>query len=584
MRSRPKPSPLSASTSATAVLAAALAAGFANAPGPARADAPQPGAAPAAADRDVAQNVIFLGEGRPLFIRLRLDTGGRGFRASWLDSVKAMHAYLDRNGDGTLTREEADRGGLPTMVRAATGNGAALPRADLDANPRDGKVSLDELADVLRPALGPFRVQINRLAVEKADALFNHLDRDKDGALTERELNSAVASLRRFDLDDDELIDPTELEPFSNPMTTQFEEDNNRRGRFTAVPPVVELSADDPSFRPVRLMLRRYDVGSTDGAAGGDNRLARGEFKIDAKDFDAADTDSDGELDTEELRRYVGKVGPDLELTVKLPDDGKTPAAIEVGGPGAKAIPPGVKVHRLSAADIEVAVGEVNLEFHADSGARAAADARSYYANTFRAADADNNQYLEKKEVVNHGPLAPLFELLDRDGDGKVYMKEVDEYVDQTSRAARSQMVLSAADQGRAIFAIMDLNRDRRLGAREVRGTMARVSSWDRDGDGKVGADEIPHHYQLTIGHGQLSPAGMNYVGHGAHAPVVAASPTGPSWFRRMDRNKDGDVSRREFLGPRSDFDRLDTDRDGLLNADEAAAATASASARKPNP
>jgi hypothetical protein len=40
-----------------------------------------------------------------------------------------------------------------------------------------------------------------------------------------------------------------------------------------------------------------------------------------------------------------------------------------------------------------------------------------------------------------------------------------------------------------------------------------------------------------------------------------------------MDRNRDGDVSRREFLGPREAFDRLDRDRDGLIDPEEAAAA-----------
>jgi hypothetical protein len=37
-----------------------------------------------------------------------------------------------------------------------------------------------------------------------------------------------------------------------------------------------------------------------------------------------------------------------------------------------------------------------------------------------------------------------------------------------------------------------------------------------------------------------------------------------------MDRNRDGDVSRREFLGPRDQFDRLDRDNDGLIDPDEA--------------
>ena len=91
----------------------------------------------------IVQDMIFLGDARPIFIRLRLDAGGKAFRSAWLDAVKAIHAYLDRDGDGTLTKEEADRGSLPVMVRAATGGAAALPRADLDTNPKDGKVSLE---------------------------------------------------------------------------------------------------------------------------------------------------------------------------------------------------------------------------------------------------------------------------------------------------------------------------------------------------------------------------------------------------------------------------------------------------------
>ena len=37
-----------------------------------------------------------------------------------------------------------------------------------------------------------------------------------------------------------------------------------------------------------------------------------------------------------------------------------------------------------------------------------------------------------------------------------------------------------------------------------------------------------------------------------------------------MDRNGDGDLSRREFLGGRADFDQIDADGDGLISADEA--------------
>ena len=37
-----------------------------------------------------------------------------------------------------------------------------------------------------------------------------------------------------------------------------------------------------------------------------------------------------------------------------------------------------------------------------------------------------------------------------------------------------------------------------------------------------------------------------------------------------MDRNVDGDVSRREFTGQVDVFNKLDLDKDGLLSPDEA--------------
>jgi Ca2+-binding EF-hand superfamily protein len=44
----------------------------------------------------------------------------------------------------------------------------------------------------------------------------------------------------------------------------------------------------------------------------------------------------------------------------------------------------------------------------------------------------------------------------------------------------------------------------------------------------------------------------------------------GPLWFRKMDRNNDGDVSFREWLGTEEEFRRIDADGDGLISADEA--------------
>ena len=102
-------------------------------------------------------------------------------------------------------------------MRLATG--AATPPAlgELDVNPKDGKVSIDELAEALRPILGPFRLQVGRQAIGRTDALFDQLDRDKDGELTRPELAAIAGSLRPLDLDDNEMISAFELEPVRQP-------------------------------------------------------------------------------------------------------------------------------------------------------------------------------------------------------------------------------------------------------------------------------------------------------------------------------------------------------------------------------
>ncbi len=548
------------------------------------------GAAPAddgpkasTADR-IARSVVFLAEDRPVFLRLRVMTGDRPFDSAWPDSIRAFHDCLDRDGDGKLTTTEADKDVLVALVRLATGGAATLTPGDLDFRSKDGVVSTEALSEALRPALGPFRLQIGRLVNGRTDALFDQLDRDKDGQLTRSELAAIAGSLRRLDLDDNEMISADELEPFINPAAAaRTENASERRLRYSATPPVVELVAGESSLRLARLMLKKYDKGR-DGAPGRpDNKLSSTEFAIERDAFTGADTDGDGMLNTEELRRYLagGPADLALDVTFALNASDRPSARVAVGG----VLPKGVQVRQLADGDVEFAVGRVRLDVHVDGGEMAADNARRVLLRRFQAADVNKDGYLEGKELEGRNaagsPLAGLTKVIDRDGDGKLYAKELTDFVDRQIDAARGRLVLTTSDQARAIFGILDLDRDRRLSTREVMRTVDRVMSWDGDGDGRVSADEIPYHFRVNIGRGELSLFGGGNADavRSMNGPGAAVPAMGSDWFRRMDRNHDGDISRREFLGPREEFNRLDRDKDGLIDPDEAGAFKASAKA-----
>jgi Ca2+-binding EF-hand superfamily protein len=523
-----------------------------------------------------ARTLIVLAEQRPLFLRLRVTTADQPFDVAWMDSIRLLHQALDRDSDGKLTPKEADAAALAGLVRLATGETIALNPSEIDSAPSDGTITVDELAAALRSSLGSFRLQTGRRSVGRTDALFDQLDLDKDGQLTRPELAAISGSLRPLDLDDNEMISVDELEPFNDPtLMATAALSMMRQARYTALPPVVELVAGESSLRPARLLLKKYDKGNGDVSSRPDGKLSLSEFAIDPDTFARADRNHDESLDTDELRRWLVQPPIDLELLVSFPAGSTAPATAKVGD----RLPQGVTVRKRDEGDLEVAVAQIRLDALVEDSAGAAAAVRRTLTQRFKALDANKDGYLSDKEKAALGagtsPLAGLVDMIDHDGDGKLYLQEMLDFGDRQLKAARCRLVVTTDDLGRALFGILDLDSDRRLGAREVMRTLERVQSWDTDGDGRISADEIPYHLQVTIARGTLTGLigdAMPRVARSRRAPAREAAAS-PAWFPLMDRNHDGDVSHREFLGPREQFDRLDRDHDGLIDVDEARAA-----------
>jgi Ca2+-binding EF-hand superfamily protein len=134
----------------------------------------------------------------------------------------------------------------------------------------------------------------------------------------------------------------------------------------------------------------------------------------------------------------------------------------------------------------------------------------------------------------------------------------------------RAQIHARATDREDALFAALDADHDERLDSREIEGAAQRLTSLDEDRDGQVTPDELPEVLLLGLARGSIENLDATF----RPPPVIARGPDdkAPRWFTAMDANRDGAISRREFLGASEKFAELDADKNGLLELTETAA------------
>jgi Ca2+-binding EF-hand superfamily protein len=485
------------------------------------------------------QDLFFLGGAETILVRFHIRIDDRPLNTAWRDAVASLHEYLDFNGTGTVARDE----------------------------------ELADLAPILRV---PLAVHPQLPPGSDQDTTFARIDANGDGMLGPDERDRAEEVLLKFDRNDDETVSSAELLALRDPNPgSSAQEDPGRAEALTLL-----LDRNASRIRAVQQVLNRFDTGGP-GARPKDHRLGRSEIHLAAEVFRKFDNDHDGALDGVELRELLDRSDPTVELIVRLGSrpPGRPPLEFldrrpaEPAAKGARR----VQLRRIDATVVTIDLGDVWVDVRSEETSWNSARARQAFDRTFQDTDLDDSKSITVSEARGQQPFDRLFRLMDRNGDGRIVKEEMSAALSLIEDLWRGHAQLAVVDRGVQLFGNLDTSGDGRLGLRELRAASAQLASFDRNGDGKVAAAEIPHRFEWSFSQAPL-PLGLVLRGGPdveMRTPRGPASAAGPHWFQEMDRNRDGDLSPREFVGPRDAFLRLDENRDGLIDAREAAAASA---------
>ena len=514
------------------------------------------------------ETVVFLAPKGPFFIGINMTVDGKDFR-EWLTGY--LFDRMDSDRDKKLGKDEL--GLMPPQLLTRLGFADVETLATSVLNDQE-KVSRDDFIKFLKSRLSAsFLISEQQQSAAQAINILPKFDADKDGHLSEQELQNALNHQAQQDIDDDEALSAAELLPFRDPAQ-----------RFAAVAP----NTDDLPFvqlvtgseeRLAKKLVKYYSTNQKD------SKLTAAGTRLEEENFKAFDADSSGHWDVAEATQFLKKPQHHVTLDMQFSRRRKAKLKSEVLVKDDSVI---VKSTGKSGR-LELVLGKLPLAIKIDQSLNSnSLFTRRFVGQRFSVQDKDKNKYLDKEEFPEFvgqvgGSVGPLmFEALDVNDDEMVTREELYRHLDRDTLAAQSQLAATVQSDGRSMFQMLDTNKDRRLSLRELKNGFANIEKLDQDDDRRVSRMEAssPSQYTLEVGFGR--PAlfrdrlGMDNMMMQTGAIVRSTDVLeGPLWFRKMDRNRDGDVSKREFLGSSAQFNSLDTDKDGLLDAKEAEAAKA---------
>ena len=496
--------------------------------------------------------ILLLSAEGPLLLDMYVEIDGQTQAQVVEKLIDEVMTIADTDGDGVVTWDEAMND--PDLASGQYGNTvpeSAEQRKQLMYGydiTRNGRMDRDEVMGFLN-SRGRHLIDVSGVYTEERPQppLLTWLDIDKSGALEASELAKIVERARVLDRNDDWMIARSELPGEQNVSSPQRRRRSNRNAPRT----VAVLVPDMDWGRLLFSIEERYAYGSP---------IQASDLMREAM-FEKLDTDQDGYWSRSEVEGLMElPADSTMHLSFGESPQLKVEATQTVAGLqlGADAL----------TARFQFASTPLDFELRDEAGSPYGSDEQ--FQRIWELWDTTTDGYLDADEYAAvQGAFFQLeFAAVDADGDEKIVPDEAIEVLLRRQAAQRSRIRLEVDPDESLLWNRIDRNQDDRLSERELRDAHQQLAKLVGD-DGTLDPDRLMSGVRVRIARGGGDQR-FNVPGVDDEAEGREVSVDGPEWFTQMDRNRDGELARHEFLGTTRQFDELDKDESGFIEPNEA--------------